>query len=264
MLLLVADQPLGVRLEDGLLGVERRLLVEVADRDARRRPHHATVGRQQTGQDLQQGRLASAVRPDQDDPAARPEREGDAVEHGLPVVRLAQSFGLERQATLECLGVEHRVDAELLGRLGDRLGLDPPQPLLDRAHARRDRGVLPAAEEPLRKLVVVPGPPGLADLARGRAPRPLELGDLLLLPLVRLRPLPALARLRGQVGVVIADVLLYLARVGRYLEDAPDDPVEEPPVVRDDQDRAALLAQVALEPLQRREVEVVGRLVEQQ
>ena len=47
-------------------------------------------------------------------------------------------------------------------------------------------------------------------------------------------------------------------------EGAAGDAREERAVVADDEDRAVIVGEVALEPLDRRQVEVVGRLVEQQ
>src|SRR6516165_3644546 len=65
-----------------------------------------------------------------------------------------------------------------------------------------------------------------------------------------------------QPGRVIA--LVGNAAAAVELEDPAGDVVEEVAVVGDDQDRAWIVAQVALEPRHRLGVEMVGRLVEQQ
>ena len=65
-----------------------------------------------------------------------------------------------------------------------------------------------------------------------------------------------------QVGRVVA--LVGVGPPAVEFEDPLGDVVEEVPVVRDGEDRARVLGQVLLEPLDALGVEVVGRLVEQQ
>ena len=101
-------------------------------------------------------------------------------------------------------------------------------------------------------------------LARpGREPHPLELaGEVLLAGRLALlfigQPVPLLLEpagivpLPGDPGAAVE------------LEDPPRDVVEEVPVVRDRDDRARKVGQVALQPLHRLGVEVVGRFVEEQ
>ena len=65
-----------------------------------------------------------------------------------------------------------------------------------------------------------------------------------------------------EVGRVVAGVGVELAQL--QLEGLGDDPVEEVAVVAGDQDRAGVGAEELLEPLDAEQVEVVGRLVEQE
>ena len=76
-----------------------------------------------------------------------------------------------------------------------------------------------------------------------------------------LQPLDACVVL-DQVVAVVAGVVGQ--RPQRQIGDARDDRVEEEPVVRDEDDRVRVAGQVGLEPVARVEIEVVGRLVEQQ
>src|SRR5690606_27781942 len=76
-------------------------------------------------------------------------------------------------------------------------------------------------------------------------------------------------RLAGEFVGLARLVLRETARIRAQapaieLDDAGRDAVEEAPVVRDDDQRAAQAAQQLFEPGDRFDVEVVGRLVEQQ
>ena len=66
----------------------------------------------------------------------------------------------------------------------------------------------------------------------------------------------------SDVKAVVSAVKLRLP--GREVDRALHDAVEKKPVVADDEHRAAKMQQVCLEPLGRAQVEVVGRLVEQE
>ena len=65
-----------------------------------------------------------------------------------------------------------------------------------------------------------------------------------------------------EVVAVVADVVGQRAQ--RQIGDARDDGVEEEAIVRDEDDRVRVRVQVLLEPVARFEVQMVGRLVEQQ
>jgi hypothetical protein len=67
--------------EHVLLGIERRLLLQVADRDALSRPGLAGDVLVEAGHDLEQGRLARAVEAEHADLGAREERQPDVVQH---------------------------------------------------------------------------------------------------------------------------------------------------------------------------------------
>ena len=90
----------------------------------------------------------------------------------------------------------------------------------------------------------------------------LETLDLLLLALVLLDRLglleDALLAVRGVLHVVVAGL------PAAELDDARRDGLEEPAVVRNHEDGAGELREFVLEPLEVLQVEVVGRLVEQQ
>ena len=71
------------------------------------------------------------------------------------------------------------------------------------------------------------------------------------------------------VGFALLEVLVVVAAVTDQaalanFDDAADELVQKLAVVRDDENRAGIGLQVVLEPQQRFEVEVIGRLVEQQ
>ena len=87
------------RREVGAHGLARPalgLLREVADGRARRRAGDAArVGRLDAGEDPQQRALAGAVRRDHADPAARADRDVDAVEHDVGAERLGDVAGDE-------------------------------------------------------------------------------------------------------------------------------------------------------------------------
>ena len=105
----------------------------------------------------------------------------------------------------------------------------------------------------------------LARLRRLRAEaldEGLHVRDLALLLLVQRALLRELrgARLLERAVVAAIDRRLLVLDV----DDAVDDAVEELAIVRDQQQRAGIVAQPALEPDDRVEVEVVGGLVEQQ
>jgi hypothetical protein len=97
--------------------------------------------------------------------------------------------------------------------------------------------------------------------ARGRDVR-LEPPVALLLRLVG--ELQALLRARLGVAIGAVAALVRGQRAALELEDPGDRVVEEPPVVRDHQHLAGEAEQECLQPGQAVEVEVVGRLVEQQ
>ena len=128
--------------------------------------------------------------------------------------------------------------------------------------------------ERLAVLRVARQPLDLVELLRARLRLPgaragaeavdeaLELGDLGLLLLDRAPERQLALRLLGPPRVPGA--LEELRAPGLELQHRRADGLQEPAVVRDQHDRGVERLQVRLEPLQRLDVEVVGRLVEQQ
>ena len=228
--------------EDGVGRVERLDLVlrEVRHAHVRAELAGARIGLEHAGQHLQQRALAGPVRTDERHPL--PALEGEVqvagVDHGLAV------------ALRDVLQRDHRAAAERGGsgnrnftRLRPPLRLRDPLEPLERLDARLDLarlGLLVA--EPIDERL------GVGDLALLGLGRGLELGD----------PLGALV---DEVRVV-ADVLGRAAVV--ELDDPVGDLVDEVAVVADQHDRPGVLRQEAGQPLDRCQVEVVGRLVEQQ
>ena len=194
---------------------------------------------QHAGQDLQQGRLPGAVRADERHalPALQLEVEIAAIDHGVVVALRDVRQGDHGTARSRRLGEPelHALRASL--RLGD------PLHALERLDAGLD---LPRLGRLVAEALDERG--GVGDLAL------LVLGG-------RLELRHPLGSLLDEVGVV-ADVLGGAAVV--ELDHAVGDLVDEVAVVADQHDRAGVLRQEALEPLHRCEVEVVGRLVQQQ
>ena len=86
--------------------------------------------------------------------------------------------------------------------------------------------------------------------------------DLFVLPLLRfaqpIQPGIALHDILGVVAVIVGQ------RAQREIGDARDDRVEEIAIVRHEDHGVRVVGEVALEPVARLEIEVIGRLVEQQ
>ena len=197
----------------------------------------ALVGAVDAGEDPHQRRLAGAVRPDERDAVAALDHQVDVPQDHVLAVRLAHALELEHDAARALRLGELEVDLLALGRDLDPLDLveqlDPALDLLG-----------------LRRLVAEAVDEGLGLL------------DLLALAAVRLAQALHARRVLAQVVAVVAVV------VGQRLEadlgDALDGRVEEVAVVRDEHHRAGVVGQVLLEPVARRQVEVVRRLVHQQ
>jgi hypothetical protein len=200
------------------------------------------LGRLAAHDEPEERRLAGAVGAEHGDALALLDLEARVVEQDPPAVPVPEPVDLE-DLLAGVVGVREREGA-LLGH--ERL-LDP----------------LARQAEPLELLL------GRGGAARLRAPgQPVDEVPLprhLLVPLLPRDPLRrgALRLLRDELRVV-ALVARRDAELG--LDDLGAEPVEELAVVRDDDHGhvAGALAQVGLEPLDRAQVEVVGRLVEEQ
>ena len=187
---------------------------------------------------LEEGRLADPVRPDDGDALAPHDGERDVLEHPVLAVALAHARHLEHlpAAGPALLEAELRIAPRALG---ERLDLDP----VDRL------------ELALRLA-------GLGGLGAEALDEGLVLGDLRLALLDLALPSLALLALGPDEGLVVSRVGLDRGVVD--VDDRRGDVVEEPVVVRDHQRRPLEVLQELLEPADRHDVEVVGRLVEQQ
>jgi len=224
--------------DDRALGVELfALLVVVGHLHVGAAPHRAGIGRQFAEQQPQQRGLAGAVGPDEADAVAAQHAGREVADHHPVAVRLGQVLGLEHQLARRVGGVERQLHGA---------HLRPPGRALD-----------PHLQQPLHPTLV-------AGAARpDAAPQPdLLLGQLLVELLVGDRLALQPGRLLLQKRRVAAGPRGETAAV--ELDDAGRQPLEERAVVGDEQHGAGVLGQERLEPLDCLDVEVVGRLVEQQ
>ena len=195
------------------------------------------VGRFLARQHAHQRRLAGAVRADQRDAVAALDVQVEVVEDDEVAVGLARVLQLEHRAAALGAGREVEVDLLALGRHLDRHHLlEHLDPAL---HLRR-----------LGRLVAEP----IDEHLDAR-----DLFVLLALGLAqRLDALVVLDEVAAVVAVVVGQ------RAQRQIGDARDDGVEEEAIVRDEDHRVRVGVQILLEPVARLEIEMVGRLVEQQ
>ncbi len=198
----------------------------------------AGVGRELSHADLEQGRLADAVRPDDREAVAAANVEGDVAQHLVVAEGLRDPLEAEHllAAGTALTEAKGRVAPRRLRQPIDRDALD----LLDLALRLAGLGVLGA--ETVDECLV------LGDLF-------LALGDLGLAPLA--------LRLFGlDEGGVVAGVEGH--RLVVDVEDVRRDVVQEAVVVGDHHRAAGEAGQELLEPPDGQDVEVVGGLVEQQ
>ena len=205
----------------------------------------APIGRRLPGEDPQQGRLAGAVEAEHEQALAAAEVERHVGEDVRSAVRLGQADGLDHGAP----GGGRRREADPQRPVAapdlDAVLLDAGDSLLDAVGHRR-----------LRRL-------GAEAVDDGLQP-----GDLLALPGGDLGGAPLVLGAGAHVLRVGAAVLDE--RAGRRLartvemEDAGDRLVEQLEVVADHEQGAAVAAQEPEQPFLGVDVEVVGRLVEEQ
>ena len=208
-----------------------------SDANAARHLHFDGQGRQLADQRAHQRALASAVAPEHADAGRPPDRQLDAAQHDALAVA-----GVER------FGAQHRI-----GAVADLVQREVDSPQF--AHGRH-------LGHPLERLDAALH---LARLRRLRAKafdeRVQVIDALLLRRALALGLHPAL-RAQSLEGAVAARVAHQLRVV--QMQCRGGDAIEEIAVVRDDDDRSRIAQQPALEPQDRVEVEMVGRLVEQQ
>ena len=215
-----------------------QVLAEQTGLDGLAPPYPAGGGRQLAGEHPQQGGLAGPVRAQDADPVAGPEPPGDPVQHGPVAEREAGILQVEH-VLAQPGGGQPAQRHVVPGRrfVGDQFGggLDPEPRLA--GPGRR------AATQPGQLLAqqVLP-----AALGSGGDPAALGPGQ--------------------HIGGVATLVALHLAVV--HLPGAVADLVQEPPVVGDHRQAGAARRparlQVPGQPVHPLEVEVVGRLVQQQ
>ena len=225
------------------------------------------------------------------------------LDHGQVVAQLGRVLRevarLDVVADLDAPGrggpqPEQRLDQRRLARIRSgrsarpagrsRCGTTPGPP----ACARRPRTMRPSVSTTTRVVRSVLGKPNASalllarrldaldpvelllprgGLARARAraelrDEALEPGDLLTLALERLGLVLQRLGALAAVGAVLH--VVELAAAALELEHARRDALEEPAIVRDEQHGAVEAVELVLEPLERAQVEVVRRLVEQQ
>ena len=230
----------GGLLQDGPVRLEHLGAVLGEVPDLHPQPEVALAGllRQDAGQELEERRLARAVGTDQHRAVAALGLEFQALVDDVFTVREVDA--LERDDALAALLGLGEGEVHRGGRLLRRIHLFHAVDLLELGLGPRRRGVL--GSEAVHE-VHQPADLALLVLEGG------QLLDLLGLALV-------------EEDVVVAGVAVQ--PLVADLDDPGDELVEELPVVRDHQDRPGVVAQVVLEPDQRLQVEMVGRLVQHQ
>ena len=228
--------------EDGHAGVEvvEAVLGEVAGDDVAAEFAGAALGRDDVGEDFEEGRFAGAVGADEDDALAAFAGEVEVlVDDVLAVGLLDVGEGDDLEAGARGL---RELEVHLAQFLGGLL----------------DGDLLEAFDLLFFRL----GAGGHGGLGAEAVDEDLEVGDLALLGLEG-GGLLGFARLFFlQVIVVVAVVIAEGA--GAELEHAGAEGVEEGAVVRDDDEAAGVADEVVLEPEEGLEIEMVGRLVEQE
>ena len=227
----------GQRRPERRLGIERRaVLVEHHLRQVGAQPHPPAVRRQRARQDIEERGLAHPVRPDQRHPLAPPDPDREIPHQLPPAERLRNLRRLDHQLARRRRRLElhpRRPGArDRVPPLGPEIGQPPHPPLVARP-PRRDPLDRPAPLRLDQPVELVPG-------------RVLLLEDLVA------------PRLEGREPPVQPP---HLAAVH------PERPVrqvpQERPVVAHRHERRPRRAQMRLQPADRLDVEMVGRLVEQ-
>ncbi len=231
------------RAPQGELAIERLSpLLETEDLEERRALDLAAVGQEAAVEEREEGRLAAAVQAEEAEPGARAEQQVDAGEDGAAVERLGEPGRFEEPLRAPARGLEVDAGARAGGAAADVGEL--AQEVVGAVDARfRFRGArLRTAAQPV-------------DLD----PRPV--GERLLVVLLVLEHLVALDQ-EVAVGAVDGEDPLRIDAV--ELEHPARDVLEEVAVVGDHHERLRGFHQQLLELEDPFEVEMVGRLVEEQ
>ena len=214
------------------------VLREVAERERLRGVPRAGKRRQRAGDRFQQRRLAGAVGAEESDALAVEEAPVEAFEHRR-TARIAQRHLLELHEPLR--SGRHRREREL-----------------ERAVGMRSRDLL----HPLERLDAALRLLRLGGFGAEAVDERLQVRDLPLLLHVRRLLQRELLRALALELRIVAGVGLELPRV--EMDDAADHAVEEIAVVGDEEQRSGITREPVLEPQHCVEVEVIGRLVEEQ
>ena len=200
----------------------------------------ARIDRQVAGEDLEQGRLARAVRADKHNAITTLDGKIEVLVNPLFAVSLTHL------AELDDLLVRARWLREgELERLARRTRFLVALKLFQKLDARLDlRGLGSNLTETIDEFLV--------------------LLDLFLLIAIRLHLLLVALLALIEIGRVIAGVGNELGCVGVDFDHRLNDRIHEIAIVRNHQNRARVIQQISLQPQQRQKVEVVGRLVEHQ
>ena len=227
---------------DGLVDAHGRVEVDAPlgerpEDDGRADGAGALGRRRVAGDHVEQRRLAGAVRPDDAEPLTRVEGEVDATEQPRPVaVAVADAVQLDRLVA-EARRAERQVQLAL--------ARGPLRTALDDRRRRGDARLGLAG--PRRRAPAQP-----LELGPGQVATDALLGDGALLALEPRREVRGVA------------ALVHVAATAVELEDPRRHPVEHVAVVGHQHQRTAVLGQALLQPADGVDVEVVGRLVEDQ
>ena len=212
-------------------------MIERGHGDVRAEAHRARIGRESAGQEVDERRLAGAIGADDSNSVAAHDAEREIAHDRAIAISFADPLGVDHQR------------ARRLGVLRDHGG-----------RAGRPYRLAPS-EAQIGKL---PDAPHVTLAARGDAvAHPVLLADNLPVELVPLKLL--LLELGVAPGLERAKALVEAARAPAIEPDRGAGQVgEQPLVMADERQRRAALSQARLQPFDRDEIEVVGRLVEQQ
>ncbi len=214
------------------------ILGEIAGADLVTESNGAVVGLDLSHDDLEEGGLPEPVRAEDRHPLAATHGQGDVLEHPLRAVRLRQPAHLQNVPAARSRGIEaeERRAARRGLELIDLDALNLLEPALRLLGLRRLRSETLHERALVRDDLFGTSDRGLLARSRGRL-----LGDE-----------------RGEVTGVLGD------RPVIDVENVGDDIVEEALIVGDDERDAAVPGEELLQPADRQDVEVVGRLVEEQ
>ena len=230
--------PVGQRVGERSGGIEAgALLVQRRRRQVGAETHGAGIGRERSGEQVEQRRLAGAVRPDDAEPVAAQDARREIGDDARLAIGFRRRLRLddERARGLALRGRQFHIPghAPVFAALAAEI-LEPGKATLVALAPRGD-----AVAEPVLLL---------DDAA----------GELVLLKFLLGQPLVAPGLEGGEAAIELArGAAIQPGRRPRQL-------LQQPAVVADDDDGRAERRELRFQPLDRRQVEMIGRLVEQQ